>query len=307
MWAARETFEQRNHLLGQDIIDAFERDGFVMVHGLLTEDEIERYSEAVTRVVRRSADNDTPHEQKSPYQQSYIQCINLWEESEEVRSLTFHPRLGQAAAELMGVGAVRLWHDAAVYKQPNGRRTDAHQDHSAWPISETNSCTAWIPFEGSTIASGALGYLPGSHKIGLRKFKNIYFGEPEDMLAEPELRAIEPVWLEVPRGSVAFHHGLTVHFAKANKTDSERGVHTIIYFPDGSTRGSSRSHFAVDRPGIEVGRPIDGDTTPIVWPRPDGDLPNPPGAPLSWSSVRRDMLKWVIADKDAITADNDDD
>src|SRR4051794_25862554 len=116
MWAARETFEQRNHLLGQDIIDAFERDGFVMVHGLLTEDEIERYNEAVTRVVRRSADNDTPHEQKSPYQQSYIQCINLWEESEEVRSLTFHPRLGQAAAELMGVGAVRLWHDAAVYK-----------------------------------------------------------------------------------------------------------------------------------------------------------------------------------------------
>jgi ectoine hydroxylase-related dioxygenase (phytanoyl-CoA dioxygenase family) len=307
MCAAHETPEQHNRLLDYETTDAFERDGFVVVHDLLTEDEIERYNEAVTRVIRHSAGNDTPLEQKSPYQQSYIQCINLWEESEEVRPLTFHPRLGQAAAELMGARAVRLWHDAAVYKQPGGRRTDAHQDHSAWPIRETNSCTAWIPFEGSTIASGALGYLPGSHKIGLRKFKNIYFGEPEDMLAEPELRAIEPVWLEVPRGSVAFHHGLTVHFAKANTTDCERGVHTIIYFPDGSTRGSSRSHFAVDRAGIEVGRPINGDTTPIVWPRPEGDLPNPPDAPLSWSSVRRDMLKWVIADKDAITADTVDD
>ncbi len=307
MWAAHETIEQPNRLLGDQTIEAFERDGFVVIHGLLTDDEIERYDEAVTRVVHRGAANDPPLEQKSPYQQSYIQRINLWEESEEVRPLTFHSRLGQAAAELMGVGAVRLWHDAAVYKQPGGRRTDAHQDHSAWPIRETNSCTAWIPFEGSTIVSGALGYLPGSHKIGLRRFKNIYFGEPEDMLAEPELRAIEPVWVEVPRGSVAYHHGLTVHFAKANTTDRERGVHTIIYFPDGATRGSSSAHFAVDRPGIEVGRPIDGDTTPIVWPRTEGDLPHPPDAPLSWSSVRRDMLKWVINDKDAATADPVDD
>jgi ectoine hydroxylase-related dioxygenase (phytanoyl-CoA dioxygenase family) len=307
MWAAHETPEQRDRLLDSESIDAFERDGFVVIHGLLTEDEIERYSEAVTRVVRRSAANNTPLEQQSPYQQSYIQCVNLWEESEEVRPLTFHPLLGQAAAELMGVRAVRLWHDAAVYKQPGGRRTDAHQDHPAWPIKETNSCTAWIPFDGSTIASGALGYLPASHKIGLRKFKNIYFGEPEDLLAEPELRAIEPLWVEVPRGSVAYHHGLTVHVAKANTTDRERGVHTIIYIPDGSTRGSSRSHFAVDRVGIQVGEPIDGDTTPIVWPRPERDLPGPPATPLSWPGVRRDMLKWVIADKGASTADTGDD
>src|SRR5690349_19229443 len=83
MCAARETFEQRNHLLDHDIVDAFERDGFVVVDGLLTEDEIDHYHEAVTRVVRSSADNDTPLEQKNPYQQSYIQCINLWEESAE--------------------------------------------------------------------------------------------------------------------------------------------------------------------------------------------------------------------------------
>ena len=40
-----------------------------------------------------------------------------------------------------------------------------------------------------------------------------------------------------PKGSVAFHHGLTVHLAKANTTDRPRAVHTIIYIPDGSTRG----------------------------------------------------------------------
>ena len=281
-------------LLDDDTIAAFQRDGYVVIPGLLTDDELDRYNEAVTRAVKeRNAGDDTPLEKKSRYQQSFIQCMNLWEDYEDVRPLTFHPRLGQAAAELMGVDAVRLWHDQALYKQAGGRPTDAHQDHPYWPIKEVLSCTAWIPFEGSTLASGALGYLPGTHAIGLRKFVNIFFGEPQDILALPEVKDIEPVFEEVPKGSVAFHHGLTVHLANANTTSRDRAVHTIIYFPDGSTRGYPNQHFAVDRAGIEVGQKIDGDTTPIIWPRPAGDLPEPPSTPLY-------LPKAVVANKGAI-------
>src|SRR5436190_1105081 len=206
--------------------------------------------------------------------------MNLWEDHPEVRPLTFHRKLGQAAAELLGVDAIRLWHDQALYKQAGGRPTDPHQDHPYWPIKETNSVTAWVPFVGSTRENGAMAYLPGSHKIGLRKFVNIFFGEPENILEDPEVKDIEPVYLEVPPGSVAFHHGLTVHLANANTTDIDRAVHTIIYFPDGSTRGYPHPHFAVDRGGIEVGQAIDSDVTPVIWPRPDGDLPVPPSDPL---------------------------
>ena len=281
------------NLLDPGLVEAFRRDGYVVIPGLLTDDELDRYGEAVTRGVRdRNAGDDTPLEKKSRYQQSFVQCMNLWEDRPDVRPLTFHPRLGQAAAELMGVGAVRLWHDQALYKQAGGRPTDAHQDHPYWPIKETLSCTAWIPFEGSTLASGALGYLPGTHEIGLRKFINIFYGEPEDILSLPEVEAIEPVFVEVPKGSVAFHHGLTVHLAKANTTDRDRAVHTIIYFPDGSTRGYDFNHFSVDRPGIKVGETIDGDTTPIIWPRPEGDLPDPPKVPLH-------LPRAVIANKGA--------
>ena len=261
--------------------DAFRRDGFVVVPDLLTADEAAHYGRVVTAAVAdRTRDDDIPFEKKSRYQQSFVQCMNLWEDHPEVRALTFHPRVGQAAAELLGVDAVRLWHDQALYKQPGGRPTDPHQDHPYWPIKETLSVTAWIPFDGSTLDSGTLGYLPGTHAIGLRKFVNIFFGEPEDILADPEVAGIEPVFVEVPVGGVAFHHGLTVHLAKANVTDRDRAVHTIIYFPDGSTRGYPNAHFAVDRGGIEVGQKIDSDVTPIVWPRPDGDLPEPPAVPF---------------------------
>jgi ectoine hydroxylase-related dioxygenase (phytanoyl-CoA dioxygenase family) len=247
------------------------------VPDLLTDEEVVRFGAAVTvGVAARTATDTRPLAERTHYQQSFVQCMNLWEDRPDVRPLTFRPTLGQAAAELLGVHAVRLWHDQALYKQPGGRITDAHQDHPYWPIKETASVTAWIPFEGSTRRSGAMGYLPGSHLIGLRKFVNIFYGEPEDILSDPEVAGLEPVFVEVPRGSVAFHHGLTVHLAEANTTDRVRAVHTIIYFPDGSTRGYPSPHFAVERANIAIGASIASDVTPIVWPRPAGDLPAPP-------------------------------
>lgn len=268
-------------LVSDEHIETFRRNGFVLIPDLLTDDEVDRYGRAVTEAVHtRNAGDTVPLDQKSRYQQSFIQCMNLWEDFPTVRPLTFHPRLGQVAAELLGVDAIRVWHDQALYKQAGGRPTDAHQDHPYWPIKETASVTAWIPFEGSTRESGAMAYLPGTHAIGMRKFVNIFFGEPEDILADPEVAGIEPVYLEVPKGAVAYHHGLTVHLANANTTERERAVHTIIYFPDGSTRGYPVPHFAVDRAGIEVGDPIQSDVTPVAWPRPEGDLPSPPAVPL---------------------------
>ena len=115
--------------------------------------------------------------EKSRYEQSFIQCQNLWEDSADVRPLTSIPLLAETAARLLGVDAVRLWHDQALYKEPGGRETDPHQDQPYWPIVETNTITAWIPFDGSTLESGAMGYLPGSHRLGLREFVNIFTGD----------------------------------------------------------------------------------------------------------------------------------
>src|SRR3954462_4673518 len=214
-----------------ELVARFRGDGFVVVPALLTLDELDRYGALVTDAVRHRTSADTvPLEEKSRYQQSFLQCMNLWEDFPDIRPLTFHPRLGQAAAELLGVDAVRLWHDQALYKQAGGRATDPHQDHPYWPIKETASVTAWVPFDGSTLESGAMAYLPRTHTIGLRKFVNIFFGEPEDILADPEVAGIDPVFVEVPKGSVAFHHGLTIHLAGANRTDRARAVQTMIYF-----------------------------------------------------------------------------
>ncbi len=145
-----------------------------------------------------------------------------------------------------------------------------------------------------------MGYLAGSHRLGLRKFINIFHGTlefdpddpvtammppeihaaPENILEHPAVAALEPTYVTVPRGGVAFHHGLTVHLAKPNRSTSTRRVHTMIYFRDGSTRDAQGVHPCVDRPGIAVGAVIDSEVTPIAWPRPDDSLPDTPPQPM---------------------------
>jgi ectoine hydroxylase-related dioxygenase (phytanoyl-CoA dioxygenase family) len=276
----------RKQVVDRGLVDQFRDRGFVVVPDLLQPDEIDLYRRLVgAAVAERKVEEDRPLEERSRYEQSFVQCQNLWEDFPQVRPLTFHPRVAQAATELLEADAVRLWHDQALIKEPGGRETDAHQDQAYWPIAEPRTITAWIPFEGSTLASGCMGYVPGSHRLGLRAFVNIFRGEPEDLLARPELEGRDPVFVEVPSGSVAFHHGLTAHLAKPNTTDRGRAVHTIIFFADGCTRDSDNPHPSVDRPGIAVGAPIASDVTPIAWPRPTGDLPHRPVEP--WPAGKR--------------------
>ncbi|MGH9215658.1 MAG: phytanoyl-CoA dioxygenase family protein [Acidimicrobiales bacterium] len=150
-----------SRLVSAELIESFRERGFVVVPDLLTAAELDRFGAAVTRAVmeRKRADRRSLAE-KSRYEQSFIQCQNLWEDHPGVRPLSFHTRVAQAAAELLGVARIRLWHDQALYKEPGGRETDAHQDQPYWPIEEPLTVTAWIPFEGSTLESGAMGYVP---------------------------------------------------------------------------------------------------------------------------------------------------
>src|SRR5258705_11626142 len=63
-----------------------------MVPDLLSDNELAGYGAAVDQAVARRKRFDTRAlGEKSPYEQSFIQCMNLWEDSPAVAPLTFHP------------------------------------------------------------------------------------------------------------------------------------------------------------------------------------------------------------------------
>ena len=135
----------------QEHLQKFEHRGFVVIDDMLSIDELDRYGEAVDEAVaKRTRWDKRKLKDRSRYEQSFRQCINLWEDAPAVRPLTFHPRIGRTAAALIRADAVRIWHDQALYKESDGRETDPHLDHDYWAIEEPRTVPAWIPFDGST-------------------------------------------------------------------------------------------------------------------------------------------------------------
>jgi ectoine hydroxylase-related dioxygenase (phytanoyl-CoA dioxygenase family) len=255
--------------------EQYARDGFLHVRGLLTGDELERYGAAVDEAVATRKQRDTRKlEEKTLYEQSFIQCQYLWEDFPAIRGLTFHPRIGEIAAALTGAARVRLWHDQALYKEAGGRETEPHQDQPYWPINERHTITIWIPLSEVDERSGCMGYIPGSH-LGEAEFIDIFNRPGDGRRLQEKFAATPPVFVQCARGDAIFHSGYTVHMAKPNQSERTRRVYTAIYFRDGCTSSWTRPHPSIDRTGIPVGGTIDGPATPIAWPLERGAFPTP--------------------------------
>jgi len=264
-------------LLPSPIINAFAADGFVTTEHSLTAEELITYRDAVDREVqlRTHADRRAVHE-KTTYEQSFIQCMRLWETSPEVLPLSCHPGLAGIAAQLLNVDSVRLWQDQALYKEPGGRPTTPHQDETFWPIGDAPLVSAWIPFDDVGPHNGAMAYVPGSNQAGRLKVVEItHRSEPYAILDDPALGGAQPLWMSVPAGAITWHHGLTVHQASANTSDRTRRVFTIVYIASDARRVASWPAYPLDREGIEVGEALRGTGMPVLWP-PPAQAPVPP-------------------------------
>lgn len=267
-------------LLHKHQIERFAEQGYLVVEGLLSASEVTTAGHAVDdAVASRNAHDKRKISDKTTYEQSFIQCMRLWEDHTDVRAFTFNQNIAQAAAELLEVQGVRLWQDQALYKEAGGRETTAHQDQPFWPIGDAPLISAWIPFDAVTLDSGAMGYVPGSHKAGrLTPVDITHQSEPYDILNDPAMGGRPLEWVEVPAGAVIFHHGYTVHAARANHSEKTRRVMTMVYFEDGRRRLKPWPVFGLDRDNIAVGDIMAGPGLPMAWPR-NGTLPAPPAQP----------------------------
>ena len=256
-----------------DHVERFRRDGFAHVPGVLTPAEVQRYHQAVGEAVAtRKAGDTRAFAEKTPYEQSFLQCEYIWEDFPAVRPLTFHQTVAGLAAALLGAKAVRIWHDQALYKEAGGRETEAHQDHAYWPITQAAAITAWMPLVDVDLDGGCMGYVAGTGEADLDYID--IFRKPGAGKAL-EAKHAAPTWAPCKAGDVIFHGARTVHMARPNTSGRMRAVHTAIYFADGCTRAARGGHPSVDRDHIAPGARIGGAATPIAWPRAPGDLPEP--------------------------------
>ena len=253
-------------------IDDYHQKGHVLLRGLASPSEITAYRTALLDAVARNNQETRPLAERDTYGKAFLQVMNLWRTDKAVKRFVLARRFAKAAAELMGVNGVRIYHDQALFKEPGGGATPWHQDQHYWPLETNQTITLWMPLVNVSEQSGTMRFASGSHTEG-------YLGDlPISDRSEEELRDFistrgYPIttYGAMAAGDATFHSGWTLHGAPGNPTDSMREVMTIIYFADGTRVGAAdnanrQNDLHSWLPGLAPGDLAASEINPRVYP-----------------------------------------
>ncbi|MEM8902230.1 MAG: phytanoyl-CoA dioxygenase family protein [Actinomycetota bacterium] len=253
-------------------VGALRRDGHVIVRDVLDETSAAALRDALAGLVSEHALDRRPLEQRSTYGKAFLQAMNLWRLDETVARVVLAPRLAALAADLLGVDAVRLYHDQALWKEPGGGPTPWHQDQLYWPLDTDRTITMWLALDDVGVDVGGLRFVSGSHTRGPLA-STIISDESEETFAELIDRTAGEVSDNPPLrpGDASFHLGWTVHGAGPNLGTGVRAAMTVIWFADGARLvepdSPERRHDAEQwLPGVGVGGLAASDLNPVLWP-----------------------------------------
>ena len=254
--------------LTEEQIESYNENGYIKLKHVLSPELLEHYRVRINaRVAELSADA-VPLEQRTTYGKAFLQVMNLWTESDEVREFVFGKRLARIAAELMGATGVRIYHDQALYKEPGGGITPWHADQYYWPVSNDNMVTAWVPLQTTPGEMGPLAFCEKSHRFQIGR--DLEIGDESEMMLKEALNAFRLEDSGFDLGDVSFHAGWTFHRAGANSTDRPREVMTMIYMDENMRLVSPKNKNQVNDierwcPGVKVGDLVASPLNPVIY------------------------------------------
>jgi imidazolonepropionase-like amidohydrolase len=230
-------FEGAPPPLPEDTVEAYRRDGHVLVRRALRPDVLFSARRCAHEALARAWPHHLPPVEERPdaYSRSFTQITDLGLDDARLRVLTHAPRIAAMAAQLMGVPAVRLFCEDWLIKEPGALITPWHQDAAVFPFDAEATITCWIPLQNVPEGLGLLRFARGSHRHGLAPVENISDESEERFAALIEERGLAvdrlpPVFL----GDVSFHDGRTVHGAFCNGGEEPRVVLALHCFADGA-------------------------------------------------------------------------
>lgn len=253
-------------------VEAYQRDGHVLLPGLAAPREVEGFLEPLREAGEATRIDRRPLEERDTYGRAFLQMFNLWRHNDRSRAFVFARRFAQVAAKLLGARGVRLYHDQALFKEPGGGATPWHQDQFYWPLETEQTITLWMPLIPVTPEMGLMTFAAGSHRE--QSLGDFAIGDEsqaafEQLVTQRDFAKHPTPALEA--GDASFHSGWTLHSAPPNRTDQLREAMTVIYFAEGTRVGS------IEHPN----RRFDRD----MWLRgcEPGDLAAGPWNPLLYS------------------------
>ena len=202
---------------------AFERDGFLFPLRAFSTAEARGYRDALEAY--ESETGDAIHSNM----RHKVHLLFRWADG-----IVHHPRILDAVEDILGPDLL-CWTTNFFIKEANDPAfVSWHQDSTYWGLDPADVVTAWVAFTDASVESGAMKFLPESHKLDQISHRDTYAAD--NLLTrgqEIEMTVDEADAVDVPleAGEFSLHHIRLVHGSKPNTTPDRRIGLAIRYIP----------------------------------------------------------------------------
>ena len=217
-----------------EIKKLYDEKGYVAVNGFLTKDQVNELIVQTERfikdVVPRIPSEEVYYENKDDMSAlKQIQRMNDYDLY--FKNLALSEKV-TALAELLLGGKAELKNTQYFNKIPKqGKETPAHQDGYYFMIKPQVALTMWLSLGEADAENGAVCYIPGSHKKGMREHgKTFLLGFSQGLTDWSEEDTKAEVQMQAGPGDILVHHSLTIHRANANESDRHRRAIGFIFY-----------------------------------------------------------------------------
>ena len=156
---------------------------------------------------------------------SHLLSRTLWD-------LVQHEAIVDAASAVIGPDLL-VW-GAGFFKKPAGSPdyVSWHQDATYWGLEPPDIVTAWVALSPSTVPSGCLRVVPGSHRWPILPHRETY--ADHNLLSRGQEIDVDVtgqpiVDVELARGQMSLHHVLLAHNSEPNRAEHDRVGFAIRY------------------------------------------------------------------------------
>jgi phytanoyl-CoA hydroxylase len=212
----------------------FDKNGYVAIKSFFGPDETAELQRETARFVE-SVVPDVPAEavyyEDKDDADTLKQVQKLYEHDNYFMRLARDQKVVRLAEELLG-GPVTIQNMQYFNKVPRiGNVTPAHQDGYYFMIKPQEAITMWLSLGYADASNGAVCYIPGSHKKGMRPHgftSTLGFSQAITDWSEKDEQA--EIQMQAEAGDILVHHSLTIHRANNNNSDNDRKSIGFIFY-----------------------------------------------------------------------------
>jgi ectoine hydroxylase-related dioxygenase (phytanoyl-CoA dioxygenase family) len=257
-------------------LDAFARDGVVVLRGVLRDEEVD----TLVAGVERNLEDLSPlgmnaTEPGAPG--AFVEDFRNWQRIAEYERVLRASALARVAGRLMGAREVRLFHDHLLVKEAGTQdRSPWHQDQPYYCIDGAQTVSFWIPLDPVARPS-TLEFVAGSHAEGKWYMPRSFVKKTAMVFDEGALEEVPDVdadrgafpikgWAMQPGDAVAFNM-LTLHAAAGSP--ARRRAFSVRFVGDDVTWAPRphRTSPPFEDVALAAGAPLDHPAFPVLWSR----------------------------------------